>query len=78
MDSIPTERRARLGSVQRLALTPTEAAHSLGISTDFFREFVAPELRWVRRGRKKLVAVSELEHWLDRNAVRTLESERCL
>jgi hypothetical protein len=35
------------------------------VSHDFFREHVAGELRWVRRGRKKLVSVSELQRWLD-------------
>jgi excisionase family DNA binding protein len=57
----------------RLALTVTEAAHALGVSDDFFREHIAPELRWVRRGRRKLVSVRELEAWLDRSAALTLE-----
>jgi hypothetical protein len=47
-----------------------EAPHALGVSHDFFREHIASELRWVRRGRKKLVAVSELERWLEENAAR--------
>jgi excisionase family DNA binding protein len=57
----------------RLALTVTEAAAALGVSDDFFHEHIAPELRWVRRGRRKLVSVRELETWLDRTAVLTLE-----
>jgi excisionase family DNA binding protein len=57
----------------RLALTVTEAAQSLGVSDDFFREHVADDLRWIRRGRKKLVAVVELERWVDRASARTLE-----
>jgi hypothetical protein len=36
-----------------------EAALSLGVSEDFFAEHVQCELRIVRRGRKKLVAVRE-------------------
>lgn len=60
-------------NVTRLALTVTEAAEALGVSDDFLREHIAPELRWVRRGRRKLVAVAEVERWLEREAARTLE-----
>ena len=59
--------------IPRLALTATEAPEALGVSDDFFREHVASELRWVRRGRKKLVSVTELQHWLEQSAARTLE-----
>jgi hypothetical protein len=48
----------------------TEAPDALGVSWDFFHEHVAAELRWVRRGRKKLVAVRELERWLEENSSR--------
>jgi hypothetical protein len=47
--------------VRRLALTPNEAAASIGCSRDFFDEHIAHELRWLRRGRLKFVAVVELE-----------------
>jgi excisionase family DNA binding protein len=57
----------------RLALTITEAAAALGVSEDFLHEHIAPELCWVRRGRKKLVSVRELEAWLEREATRTLD-----
>ena len=57
----------------RLALTPPEAAESLGVSHDFFREHIDLELRWVRRGRKRLVAVSELERWLVENSGRVFD-----
>jgi hypothetical protein len=60
-------------TVPRLALTQTEAATALGVSVDFLQEHVWPELRIVRRGRKGLVSVAELERWLERNAARTLE-----
>jgi hypothetical protein len=56
--------------VPRLALTATEAPDALRVSWDFFHEHVAAELRWVRRGRKKLVAVRELERWLEENSSR--------
>jgi hypothetical protein len=59
-------------TVPRLALSPNEAAAALGVSRDFLDEHVAPELRWVRRGRRKFVAVAELERWLERAATLTL------
>ena len=54
-------------------MVAAEAAESLGVSDDFFREHVAGELRFVRRGRKKLVAVRELERWLEESAARVFE-----
>lgn len=62
--------------LQRLAFTAMEAPLVLGVSDDFFREHIAPDLRWLRRGSKKLVAKAELEAYLDREARRTLELER--
>jgi hypothetical protein len=59
--------------VPRLALTAMEAPAAIGVSHHFFKEHVAGELRWVRRGSKKLVAVSELQSWLERNAARVFE-----
>lgn len=60
-------------SVPRLALRPEEAAAAIGCSRDYFDEHVAGELRWVRRGRLKLVAVAEVERWLEQSAARTIE-----
>lgn len=57
----------------RLALSPDEAAATLGVSRDYFDEHVAHELRIVRRGRRRLVPVRELEQWLDREASRAVE-----
>lgn len=59
-----------------LAVPPAEAAALLRVSRDFFDEHVLPELRVVRRGRKVLIAVSELERWLKASAALTLEVER--
>lgn len=56
--------------VPRLALTKQEAANALGVSIDFFDEHIAHELRMVRRGRRRLVPVRELERWLAENADR--------
>jgi hypothetical protein len=59
-------------SVPRIALTPAEAAAAIGVGPDFFDANVAPELRLVRRGRKRLVPVAELERWTVENAERVL------
>jgi excisionase family DNA binding protein len=56
----------------RLALSPDEAAETLGVSRTFLDEHVAGELRWVRRGRRKFVSVRELERWLDEAGERVL------
>ena len=57
----------------RLALTPEQAAEALGVSRSFFYETVLPELRVVRRGRRRLVPVRALEEWLEREASRALD-----
>lgn len=54
----------------RLAVSPDEAAAILGVSRDYFDEHVIGELRVVRRGRRILVPLVEIERWLDRNATR--------
>lgn len=61
---------------RRLALTPTEAADALGVSRDFLDHHILPELRIVRRGRKRLIPIRELERWLDQHATTTLLEER--
>lgn len=57
-------------TLPRLAVSPGEAAKMLGVSRDYFDEHVKPELRIVRRGRRILIALTELERWLDRAATR--------
>jgi hypothetical protein len=42
------------------------------MSEDHFREHVAPNVRWVRQGRKRVVDVRELQRWLDENGERVL------
>jgi hypothetical protein len=59
-----------------VALSPTKAAASLSMSADYFREHVSPQLRWVRHGRKRVVAVAELERWLEANASLALDIDR--
>jgi hypothetical protein len=55
-------------SIPRIALTPAEAAAAIGVGPDFFDANVAPELRLIRRGRKRLVPVVELERWVTESA----------
>ncbi len=62
-------------NLPRHAYTAMEAPAVLGVSDDFFRTHIAPELRWVRRGSKKLVAAREIDAWLDREAHHTLDRE---
>jgi hypothetical protein len=52
----------------RVALTPAEAGQSLGCSTEFFREHVDLELRWIRRGRKRFVLSLSSKRWAEQNA----------
>jgi hypothetical protein len=59
-------------SIPRIALTPPEAAAAIGVGPDFFDANVAPELRLIRRGRKRLVPVNELERWTADNAERVI------
>jgi excisionase family DNA binding protein len=65
-----TQAAARL--VPRIALTPDEAANSIGVGRSMFYEQILPELRVIRVGRKRLIPVRELETWTERNAARTL------
>jgi excisionase family DNA binding protein len=60
----------RKSTLPRLAVSPAEAAEMLGVSRDYFDEHVIADLRIVRRGRRILVAVSELERWLARSSAR--------
>ncbi len=62
-------------TVPRIALTPPEAAAAIGVGPDFFDANVAPELRLIRRGRKRLVPVAELERWVAESASRPLGEE---
>jgi excisionase family DNA binding protein len=59
--------------IPRVCLTPPEAAAALGVGPDFFTEHVQPEVRVVRRGRKRLIPVSELQRWAEENSQRVLE-----
>jgi hypothetical protein len=61
------------GPVPRVALTREEAALSLGMgSVDSFERYVQPHVRMIRRGRLRLVPVSELQRWAEESAERVL------
>jgi hypothetical protein len=57
-------------AVPRLALSIEESCESIGVGWDLWNEHIAPEIKTVRVGRRKLVPVSELQRWLDQNAHR--------
>lgn len=61
--------------IPRITLTPPEAAAAIGVGPDFFDANVAPELRLIRRGRKRLVPVVELERWVAEAAGRPVAEE---
>ena len=63
--------RGAIGS-SRLALSKQEPADALGVSVDFLEQHVMHELRIVRRGRRRLIPVPELERWLSANAARSV------
>ena len=59
--------------IPRIALTREEAAASLGVSLTTFKQQVQPDLRIVRRGKVRMIPVTELERWVDANAERVLD-----
>lgn len=61
--------------IPRVALTPPEAAAAMGVGPTFFDEEIAPQLRLIRRGRKRLIPVAELERWTEQNAERPVAEE---
>lgn len=66
----------RTTGTPRLALSPDEASSALGVSRDFFDQHVLPDLRVVRRGRRRLIPVRELDRWLDQHATTALRTEQ--
>lgn len=51
-----------------VALSRRDAAEALGYSLDHFERHVQPELKLIRRGRRIVVPVAELERWAAINA----------
>jgi hypothetical protein len=56
-----------------VAVTREHAARLLGMSTDSFERHVQAEVKMIRRGKLRLVPVSELERWAERNAEHVLD-----
>lgn len=54
-----------IAPVPRIALTQQEACAALGCSEEFFVEYIRPNLRVLRRGRKRLFPVDELRRAVD-------------
>ena len=63
-------------ALPRLSVSPDEAAAMLGVSRDYLDHHVLHELRSIRRGRRILIALAELEAWLDRSATRASVASR--
>ena len=61
--------------IPRIALDREEAAASLGMSVDSLDRYVSPSVRVIRRGKLRLIPVSELDAWADANAERVLPEE---
>jgi excisionase family DNA binding protein len=62
---LPATRAAQKRIAPALALSVEQACDALGVSWDTWNAHIAPEMRIVRIGRRKLIAVSELQRWLD-------------
>lgn len=54
----------------RLALSPAEAAKSIGVGRTLFYETIMPELPVARAGRRRLIQVEALREWLSQNSSR--------
>ena len=76
MTTGPRRPERRASAPARLALSPDEAASALGVSRDFFDEHIGPELKIVRRGRRKLIDVREIARWLESASSFALEDRR--
>ena len=74
--SSKNELQSTARGLPRLCVSPDEAAEMLGVSRDYFDEHIIQDLRIVRRGRRILIALSELERWLDRNAAPSAVARR--
>lgn len=55
-----------------IAVSRADAAKALGMSLDSFERNVQADVRMIRRGRLRLVPVSELQAWADANAEKLL------
>ncbi len=63
----------QLAPVPRVALSADNAAEALDVSRDTFDRYIAPELRTIRIGRRRLYPVAELARWAERESAMALE-----
>ncbi len=63
----------RRHAVPRYTLTRREAVSPLGISINHFERKVQPELKVALSGQLVLIAVAELERWIQSHAHRLVE-----
>jgi excisionase family DNA binding protein len=66
------EKRTAKNDRPLLAVGPEAAAGMLDVSRDHLEKHILGELRYIRRGRRILIPVAELNHWLERNAGRAV------
>jgi hypothetical protein len=60
-------------TIPSLALNVGETCEALGVSHETWVRYIAPDVKIVRVGRRKLIAVSELQRWLDVHGERMLD-----
>ena len=63
----------RVEVVPRIAVGAEDAAAALGLSRDTFDEYVAPHVRVIRVGRRKLYRLTELNRWAEASEAKALE-----
>lgn len=61
---VTAQTKHRSHVVPRKALRIEEAAATMGVSRDWFKDQVLPEIQTIRRGRMTLVPELELDEWL--------------
>ena len=59
------EPKTVVSPIPRVAVTQQEACAALSCSEEFFVEHFRPHMRAIRRGRKRLFPISELERVVD-------------
>lgn len=58
--------------VEPVSVTREIAARMVGVSLSTFERTIQPDLRIVRIGRVRLIPISELRAWVERNSERVL------
>jgi excisionase family DNA binding protein len=67
----PDQRHRMEGTASlRVTLTHAEAAAALGVSRDFFDEHLLRDIPHIRRGRRRLFPLAQLERWAEEASAR--------